>query len=420
MIFSQSFYTHIAIIFLLFHLFHFSSIEAQNDEFTFKLIRKSSPHYPAYLMGSSNNIKNIVQAPIHAYIGQYLMELYIGTPPIKIMAEVDTGSDLIWVQCVPCSGCYKQINPMFDPTKSSTYNNISCDSSLCQQIYSHECSPEKLCKYTYGYGDSSVTNGVLGREKITLTSNTGESVSLQNILFGCGHNDTGNFNDHEMGIIGLGQGPLSLVSQIGPLSGGKKFSQCLVPFHTDIEISSKMSFGKGSEVLGDGVVTTPLVSREQDISYYVTLLGISVEETYLPFDSSSETNVAKGNILIDSGTPPTYLPQDLYDRVATEVRNRVPLKPISDDPSIGTQLCYRTKTNLNGPTLTFHFEGANVTLTPVQIFIPPKDGVFCLALAINSGNDPSIFGNFAQSNYLIGFDLEKQVVSFKPTDCTKH
>jgi hypothetical protein len=309
---------------------------------------------------------------------------------------------------------------MFDPTKSSTYNNISCDSSLCQQLYTHECSPEKLCKYTYGYGDSSVTNGVLGQEKITLTSNTGKSISLQNIHFGCGHNDTGNFNDHEMGIIGLGQGPMSLVSQIGPLSGGRKFSQCLVPFHTDIKISSKMSFGKGSEVLGDGVVTTSLVTREQDISYYVTLLGISVEETYLPFDSSSETNVAKGNILIDLGTPPTYLPQDLYDRVATEVRNRVPLKPISDDPSIGTQLCYRTTTNLNGPTLTFHFEGANVTLTPVQIFIPPKDGVFCLALAINSGNDPSIFGNFAQSNYLIGFDLEKQVVSFKPTDCTKH
>jgi hypothetical protein len=96
MISPQSFYTYLAIISLLFHIFNFSSIEAQND-----------------------NIPNIVQASVNAYKGQYLMELYIGTPPIKISGIADTGSDLIWVQCVPCFGCYKQINPMFDPTRIS-------------------------------------------------------------------------------------------------------------------------------------------------------------------------------------------------------------------------------------------------------------------------------------------------------------
>ncbi|WJX54751.1 saccharopepsin [Trifolium repens] len=182
-----------------------------------------------------------------------------------------------------------------------------------------------------------------------------------------------------------------------------------------------MSFGKGSELLGDDVVTTPMVIPQHDPTpYLVTLLGISVENTYLPFNISSLEPIIKGNMLVDSGTPPTILPQKLYDRVAAEVRNRVPLKPILDDPSIGTQLCYRTETNFNGPTLTFHFEGANVLLTPIQIFIPPKDGVFCLALTNNTSSDRGIYGNFAQSNYLIGFDLDKQVVSFKPTDCIKH
>jgi hypothetical protein len=198
-------------------------------------------------------------------------------------------------------------------------------------------------------------------------------------------------------------------------------SQCLVPFNTDVRISSKMSFGKGSELLGDDVVTTPMVIPQHDPTpYLVTLLGISVENTYLPFNISSLEPIMKGNMLVDSGTPPTILPQKLYDRVAAEVRNRVPLKPISDDSSIGTQLCYRTETNLNGPMLTFHFEGANVLLRPIQIFIPPKDGVFCLALTNNTSSDRGIYGNFAQSNYLIGFDLDKQVVSFKPTDCIKH
>ncbi|WJX60146.1 saccharopepsin [Trifolium repens] len=398
MISPQSFYTYLAIISLLFHIFNFSSIEAQNE-----------------------NIPNIVQASVNAYKGQYLMELYIGTPPIKISGIADTGSDLIWVQCVPCFGCYKQINPMFDPTKSSTYKNISCGSPLCNKLETRGCSNEKHCNYTYGYGDSSTTHGVLAQEAIILTSNTRKNVSIQGFLFGCGHNNIGGFNDHEMGIIGLGRGPLSLVSQIGPLFGGKKMSQCLVPFNTDVRISSKMSFGKGSEVLGDDVVTTPMVIPQHDPTpYLITLLGISVENTYLPFNISSLEPIIKGNMLVDSGTPPTILPQKLYDRVAAEVRNRVPLKPISDDSSIGTQLCYRTETNLNGPMLTFHFEGANVLLRPIQIFIPPKDGVFCLALTNNTSSDRGIYGNFAQSNYLIGFDLEKQVVSFKPTNCIKH
>ncbi|XP_004511547.1 aspartic proteinase CDR1-like [Cicer arietinum] len=410
----NSFLTIISI--LVFHVLHFPSIEAENGGFNVKLTRKSSPYFPTHLMQQSNNI---VQATTRAYIGQHLMELYIGTPPIKISGIADSGSDLIWAQCVPCVGCYKQINPLFDSTKSSTYKNISCDSPLCRKLDSFTCSPENHCNYTYAYGDSSVTNGVLALEKFTLTSKTKKPIFLQNIIFGCGHNDTGTFNDHEMGIIGLGGGPLSLVNQIGPLFGGRKFSQCLVPFHTDIRITSKMSFGKGSEVLGNGVVSTSLVAPDYATPYLVTLLGISVENTYLPLNISSPTTVAKGNMLIDSGTPPTLLQQSLYDRVALEVKNRVALTPISDDPSLGTQLCYRTETNLNGPNVTFHFEGADVVLTPVQIFIPPKDGVFCLAFA-NTTSDVGIYGNFAQSNYLIGYDLERHVVSFKPMDCTKH
>jgi len=346
------------------------------------------------------------------------MELYIGTPPIKISGLVDTGSDLIWIQCAPCLGCYKQIEPMFDPIKSSTYNNISCDSPLCHQLDTGVCSPEKRCNYTYGYGDSSLTKGVLAQDTATFTSNTGKPVSLPRFLFGCGHNNTGGFNDHEMGLIGLGGGPTSLISQIGPLFGGKKFSQCLVPFLTDIKISSRMSFGKRSEVLGNGVVTTPLVPREKDTSYFVTLLGISVEDTYFPINNT----IGKANMLVDSGTPPILLPQQLYDKVFAEVKNKVTLKPIIDDPSLGTQLCYRTQSNLKGPTLTFHFEGANVILTPIQTFVPPTPqtkGVFCLAIHNRTNSDPGVFGNFAQSNYLIGFDLDRQMVSFKPTDCTK-
>ncbi|XP_019422058.1 PREDICTED: aspartic proteinase CDR1-like isoform X2 [Lupinus angustifolius] len=209
----------------------------------------------------------------------------------------------------------------------------------------------------------------------------------------------------------------SLINSSSSSFGSKKFSQCLVPFHSDISISSKMSFGDGSDVLGDGVVSTPLVIKEDNTPYFVTLLGISVGDTYIPFNISSK-GVEKGNIFIDSGTPPTILPQQLYDKVVNEVRNQVALEPIENDQDLGSQLCYRTTIIEEVPLLIAHFEGADVQLTSTQTFIPPKDGVLCLGLT-NTSSDGGIYGNFAQSNYLIGFDLERQIVSFKPVDCTK-
>ncbi|CAK8539256.1 unnamed protein product [Lathyrus sativus] len=419
MVSSPSFYSFLAIISLVFHLFCISSITAQNNGFTVKLFRKPS-YSRSHLMRLSKNNPNAAHAPVHAYIGHYLMELNIGTPPVKISGIADTGSDLTWTSCEPCVGCYKQIDPLFNPLKSSTYSDVSCDTPLCDKLDTKECSPEKRCDYTYAYASSSVTKGVLAQETITLTSNTNEPVSLKGILFGCGHNNTGGFNDHEMGIVGLGRGPVSFVSQLGPLLGGLKFSQCLVPFLTDIKISSKLSFGKGSEVLGQGVVTTPMVPSPtpDKTPYLVTLEGITVENTYLPFKTSG--TVAKGNMMIDSGTPPTILPNDLYERLVNEVKKKVSMEPIQDDPSLGNQLCYHTNTSPNGPNLTFHFEGADIVLTPIQIFIPQieKVGVICLGVTNNSA-DGGIYGNFAQSNYLIGFDLEREEVSFKPTDCTR-
>ncbi|KAF1891948.1 hypothetical protein Lal_00036298 [Lupinus albus] len=399
------FFLFISLFILLMHLpIH----QAINGGFSVKLIRKNSTN-----AHSHKRLRDITQTNSFAYLGEYLLELFIGTPPINTY-----GSNLIWTQCVPCDNCYKQLAPLFDPKKSSTYTNISCLSTKCKLIDTGVCSPENMCNYTYGYGDSSITQGALALETITLNSSTGHSVQLNKVIFGCGHNDTGTFNDHEMGIIGLGRGPTSLIYQIGSSFGGRKFSHCLLPFNTDISLSSEMSFGKGSEVLGHGVVSTPLVSKGDINLYFVTLLGMSVEDTRFDISNNPET-IRKGNMLIDSGTPPTILQQKLYDEVFNEVRKRVPMNPISDDPVLGPQLCYRTLTNLKGPKITMHFEGGDVKLTPIQTFIPPKDGVFCLAFTNTSNEDTGIYGNFAQSNFLIGYDLEKDVVSFKPRDCTK-
>ncbi|MED6132249.1 hypothetical protein PIB30_017323 [Stylosanthes scabra] len=383
------------------HVLHYiSPLEANNNNnggLSAKLIWKNLP---------STRRPMLVDSPVNAYLGQYLMEVSIGTPPVKIQGIADTGSDLTWTQCIPCADdCYKQQNPLFDPTKSSTYSNISCTSPLCHKLDTGVCSFNNQCNYSYGYGGGQLTLGALAQE--TLTFGQEATTTLSGFIFGCGHNNTGTFNDHEMGIIGLGRGEVSLISQIGDSFGGKRFSLCLPPFGTDPSISSKISFGSGSEVLGSGVVSTPLVTREDKGIYSVTLQGISVGNTFLPFNSSSQT-VTRGNMFMDTGTPPTILPQDLYDRLVAEVRNQVSMEPIQDDPTLGNGLCYKTATNLGGPGLTVHLEGADLLLGPIQTFIPPKDGVFCLGFT-NTSSDGGIIGNFAQSNFLIGYDLEKQI-----------
>ncbi|AES68109.1 eukaryotic aspartyl protease family protein, putative [Medicago truncatula] len=40
----------------------------------------------------------------------------------NVYGSIDTGSDLVWLQCKPCNICYKQTSPIFNPSKSSSAN----------------------------------------------------------------------------------------------------------------------------------------------------------------------------------------------------------------------------------------------------------------------------------------------------------
>ncbi|KAE9585204.1 hypothetical protein Lal_00018174 [Lupinus albus] len=397
------------LIFLFIFLLNFSTIEIVNGGFTVKLIRKNSLY--------AEHQNDIVQSPTYSDYAFTLMEVSIGTPPIKFYGVLDTGSDLIWLQCLPCPNCYKQKYPLFDPQKSSTYTPILCQEDECHKLVEENpsCSPNNECSYNFSYLDTSKAQGLLALDTITLNSTSQKPISLQSMIFGCGHNNTGFFSEEMMGIIGLGGGPLSLISQIGPSFGGKRFSYCLVPYDTNINISSHMSFGSGSEVLGDGVVTTSLVAiGESDPLLRVTLQGISVENTYFPLHSSS-----KGNMFFDSATTLTILPQPLYNSFVNEVRRRVSLDPVVDDPELNGRLCYRTSTSPKGPLITIHFENANVLLGPTQTFYLKKSGIFCLTL-VGTDSEDVIYGYHSQTNYLIGIDFESKRVSFKETDCTKY
>lgn len=69
--------------------------------------------------------------PVTAGSGEYLMAISFGTPAQSVSAIMDTGSDLVWTQCLPCQNCYAQNGPTYDPSKSSTYKKEGCSSALC-------------------------------------------------------------------------------------------------------------------------------------------------------------------------------------------------------------------------------------------------------------------------------------------------
>ncbi|KAL4340376.1 hypothetical protein GQ457_08G013860 [Hibiscus cannabinus] len=410
-------------------------IQAQKGGFSVDMIHRDSPNSPLYnhldttydrltnalrrSFGRAHRLNPVsaptmdVQADIIANSGEYLMNISIGTPAFDIIAIADTGSDLIWTQCKPCSKCFKQNAPLFDPTASSTYKTISCSARQCTHLEGSSCSSYHSCRYSVSYGDGSYSDGDVAADTLILSSTSGPPVILPNVFIGCGRHNGGTFSENESGIIGLGGGEVSLISQLGHTIAGK-FSYCLLPL-TEAGNSSKMNFGSDAIVSGNGAVSTPLTKIDPPTFYVLTLEAISVgtnriDFLYRPFGTN------EGNIIIDSGTTLTLLPEDFYSQVESSVSSMIDATKVKGPD--GLSLCYNAITEFAVPDITVHFTGADVKLQPLNIFAMVTETIACFTFAPIP--DLAIYGNLAQMNFLVGYDTEKQTVSFKPTDCTKN
>ncbi|KAJ7555526.1 hypothetical protein O6H91_05G044000 [Diphasiastrum complanatum] len=354
--------------------------------------------------------------------GDYVGKIALGTPAKTFSVIVDTGSDLVWIQCNPCSKCFKQPEPLFNPDFSYSYSSLSCSNSLCKALPSKTCSPN--CQYSYFYGDGSGTRGNFATETITLAKTDGKHLAVRNFAFGCGHRNSGTFSDAS-GLMGLGRGPVSFPSQLGSLFG-HKFSYCLVTWTDATSKTSPMFFGDAAVPKKTGVRYTPLLknpNQDYDTFYYVQLDGISVAGSTLSiphgtFDIQSD---GSGGVIFDSGTTLTYLATAGYQKVLQALKSHISL-PVTDSSAYGLDLCYavsHAQGKLQGsfPRLTFHFRGADYELPLENYFIPVTTAgdVWCLALAGSS--DFSIFGNIQQQNFHIFYDLGNSQIGFVPTTC---
>ncbi|CAI9777552.1 unnamed protein product [Fraxinus pennsylvanica] len=352
------------------------------------------------------------ESPVHAGNGEFLMQLAIGTPSKSYNAIMDTGSDLIWTQCKPCKQCFNQSTPIFDPKKSSSFSTLSCSSTLCGALPSSTCSDG--CEYLYTYGDYSSTQGVMATETFTF-----DKVSIPKVAFGCGlENEGSGFNQGE-GLVGLGRGPLSLVSQLDE----PKFSYCLTSIDAKKTGTLLMGSLAGVNATGNSIKTTPLIKNPSQPSfYYLSLEGITVGDTLLPIKKSTFVlnSDGSGGIIIDSGTTITYLEESAFDLLKQEFTSQMKL-PIDESGEAGLDLCFTLPSGANDikvPKLVFHFTGADLELPGDNYMIADSDvGVACLAMGSSTGM--SIFGNTQQQNMLVLHDLKKETMSFIPTQCDK-
>lgn len=221
------------------------------------------------------------------YVSQeYIMAYSMGTPSFQTYGIADTGSDFIWLQCMPCFLCYNQTIPMFDLyASSSTYRNYLCRSKMCRDVktsvYQTYCDVLKGCAFKMKYLSNQSSLGSVAHDTLTLLTSNGDRVSFPMTVFGCAHETIGPFVAESSGVVGLGRGHFSLIYQMG-IYTELKFSYCLAPYFSSA--TSKMQFGQNAVVSGPGVVTTPLGSvKNKETHYYVTLEGISVEDTRIDF-----------------------------------------------------------------------------------------------------------------------------------------
>ncbi|KAM0858635.1 hypothetical protein ACQ4PT_047718 [Festuca glaucescens] len=359
---------------------------------------------------------------------EYLMYVNVGTPPTRMLALADTGSDLVWLRCSNDTTAQPP-NVLFHPSNSSTFGRVGCDSVACHALAGTSCGTDRSsCKYDYEYGEGSETIGVLSTETFTFDGAPGScagcrdrpQLQVTNVNFGCTTSTSGVFAAD--GIVGLGDGTMSLVSQIGAdTSLGTRFSYCLAPFSAQ-NASSALNFGARAAVTEPGAVTAVLFRSRGDAFHIIALEDIKIGNANFTLPNLNRYEVA-----LDTGSMLTYLARVLLDPMVEELKRRINL-PTVPSPDRMLQLCYdvsdvsrRSLFEKNVPDITLQLIGPGapeLTLKAENMFTEFKQGVKCLAVARVTDEQPlAIIGCIAQQNLHIGYDLDKGTVTLAAADC---
>ncbi|EPS72919.1 hypothetical protein M569_01840 [Genlisea aurea] len=331
-------------------------------------------------------------------IGNYVVRIKIGSPGQTMYTVLDTSSDVGWVPCTGCTGCG---TAQFDTSSSTSYEPLDCTLPQCTFANGASCpTTGSSCLFNQSYGGDTLS-AALARDVLVLGNG-----QVANYAFGCVTavvSGGGGGSVPPQGLLGLGRGYMSMISQAGALAG--VFSYCLPSFRS-YYFSGSLKLGLTGQPTN--IRTTPLLRNPHRPSlYYVNLTGISVGRVNVPIDPqflAFDPNTGAGTI-IDSGTVITRFVGPIYEAVRDEFKKQL-TGPFTSLGAFDT--CFTATNQAEAPTVTLHFTGLDLKLPVENTLIHSSSGSLgCLAMASAPDNVNSVLNIIAslqQQNLRIVFD----------------
>ncbi|CAH2055272.1 unnamed protein product [Thlaspi arvense] len=358
--------------------------------------------------------------------GLYFTKIGLGTPSRDFHVQVDTGSDILWVNCAGCIRCPRksdlvELTP-YDADASSTAKSVPCSDTFCSYVNQRsECYSGSTCQYVIQYGDGSSTNGYLVRDVMHLdlvTGNRQTGSTNGSIIFGCGSKQSGQLGESISavdGIMGFGQSNSSFISQLASQRKVKKsFAHCLD------NINGGGIFAIG-EVVSPKVKTTPMLSKSAH--YSVNLKSIEVGNSVLELSSGAFDSGDDKGVIVDSGTTLVYFPDAVYKPLMSEILASHPgltLHKVQE-----SFLCFHYIDKLDRfPPVTLQFDkSASLTVSPRDYLFQIQGDTWCFGwqnggLQTKDVGVLTILGDMALSNKLVVYDIENQVIGWTNHNCS--
>ncbi|XP_022743763.1 aspartic proteinase-like protein 2 [Durio zibethinus] len=362
--------------------------------------------------------------------GLYFAKIGLGNPSKDYYVQVDTGSDILWVNCAGCDKCPTKSDlgielTLYDPTKSFNSSLVYCDQEFCSSTYDGPlpgCKPNLQCQYSVVYGDGSSTAGYFVKDVIQLQQVTGnlQTRSMNGtVVFGCGAKQSGELGSSSEaldGILGFGQANSSMISQLAAAGKVKKmFAHCL----DNIDGGGIFAIG---EVVSPKVNTTPMVPNQSH--YNVVMKAVEVGDALLNLPSDIFANGDQKGTIVDSGTTLAYLPSAIYEPLMSKI--------VSTQPGLtlhtieGQFACFQFGSNVdNGfPAVRFHFEDSLVlTVYPHDYLFQIREDIWCFGwqnsgMQSKDGKDMILLGDLVLSNKLVIYDIENQTIGWTEYNCS--
>ncbi|CAN8275598.1 unnamed protein product [Cochlearia groenlandica] len=352
-------------------------------------------------------------------LGYYYVLLNIGNPPKLFDLDIDTGSDLTWVQCdAPCNGCTKPLAKQYKPN----HNTLPCSHFLCSGLdlpQDRPCAdPEDQCDYEIGYSDHASSIGALVTDEFPLRLANGSTMH-PHLTFGCGY-DQQNPGPHPppptAGILGLGRGKVSISTQLSNLGVTK-----------NVIVHCLSHNGKGFLSIGDefvpsyGVTWTSFARNSPSKNY---MAG----PAELLFNDKS-TSVKGINFVFDSGSSYTYFNTEAYETIINLIRKNLNGKPLMDtkeDKSL--PVCWKDKKPLKSlDAVKKHFKKITLRFGSKLFHVPPESyliitdkGNVCLGILNGTEiglDNYNIIGDIFFQGLMVIYDNEKQRIGWVSSDC---